>query len=337
MTILNNNTEIPKPTLPGANQHLEGDTRIAAFFDLDKTILATASAMALSSPLVHAGVMSRWDSLRATLVQLPYLFTGADDERMRSMMHALGELTRGWDPQYVEKIVNNVTNSTIAPLCYREALALIDHHRLLGHHVVIASASPLEIVRPIAHLLSIPDALSTIVGQGQDGLADGTITHFNHGEGKAEACAALARERGWDLNESFAYSDSISDLPMLELVGNPRAVNSANPGSKARPPCPRNDSPRFGRRNRHRLLGTPLNSQLVPAYLIYVQIVHPGRRYPASSNLRCHLCAPCPDPHGNVARGSSGASCDWCSFGLGRGHDRHGFFGHSSGYDFYQL
>jgi len=225
MTILNNNTEIPKPTLPGANQHLEGDTRIAAFFDLDKTILATASAMALSSPLVHAGVMSRWDSLRATLVQLPYLFTGADDERMRSMMHALGELTRGWDPQYVEKIVNNVTNSTIAPLCYREALALIDHHRLLGHHVVIASASPLEIVRPIAHLLSIPDALSTIVGQGRDGLADGTITHFNHGEGKAEACAALARERGWDLNDSFAYSDSISDLPMLELVGNPRAVN----------------------------------------------------------------------------------------------------------------
>ena len=104
-------------------------------------------------------------------------------------------------------------------------MALIDHHRLLGHHVVIASASPLEIVRPIAHLLSIPDALSTIVGQGQDGLADGTITHFNHGEGKAEACAALARERGWDLNESFAYSDSISDLPMLELVGNPRAVN----------------------------------------------------------------------------------------------------------------
>ena len=225
MTILNNNTEILKPALPGANQHPEGDTRIAAFFDLDKTILATASAMVLSSPLVHAGVMSRWDSLRATLVQLPYLFTGADDERMRSMMHALGELTRGWDPQHVEKIVNNVTNSTIAPLCYREALALIDHHRLLGHHVVIASASPLEIVRPIAHLLSIPDALSTIVGQGQYGLADGTITHFNHGEGKAEACAALARERGWDLNESFAYSDSISDLPMLELVGNPRAVN----------------------------------------------------------------------------------------------------------------
>ena len=77
MSILNDNTGIPKPTLPGANQHLEGDTRIAAFFDLDKTILATASAMALSSPLVHAGVMSRWDSLRATLVQLPYLMVQA--------------------------------------------------------------------------------------------------------------------------------------------------------------------------------------------------------------------------------------------------------------------
>ena len=57
MSILNDNTGIPKPTLPGANQHLEGDTRIAAFFDLDKTILATASAMALSTPLVQAGLV----------------------------------------------------------------------------------------------------------------------------------------------------------------------------------------------------------------------------------------------------------------------------------------
>ena len=177
MSTLNENIDSPKPPFPGKNrQALAEDSHIAAFFDLDKTILATASAMALSSPLVHAGVMSRWDSLRATIVQLPYLFTGADDDRMRSMMHALGELTRGWDPQYVEKIVNSVTSSSIAPLCYRQALALIDHHRLLGHHVVIASASPMEIVRPIAHLLSIPDALSTIVGRGQDGLVDGTIT-----------------------------------------------------------------------------------------------------------------------------------------------------------------
>ena len=154
MTTHNENIDSPKPPFPGKNrQALAEDSHIAAFFDLDKTILATASAMALSSPLVHAGVMSRWDSLRATIVQLPYLFTGADDDRMRSMMHALGELTRGWDPQYVEKIVNSVTSSSIAPLCYRQALALIDHHRLLGHHVVIASASPMEIVRPIAHLL----------------------------------------------------------------------------------------------------------------------------------------------------------------------------------------
>ena len=152
MSTLNENIDSPKPPFPGKNrQALAEDSHIAAFFDLDKTILATASAMALSTPLVHAGVMSRWDSLRATIVQLPYLFTGADDDRMRSMMHALGELTRGWDPQYVEKIVNSVTSSSIAPLCYRQALALIDHHRLLGHHVVIASASPMEIVRPIAH------------------------------------------------------------------------------------------------------------------------------------------------------------------------------------------
>lgn len=197
----------------------------AAFFDLDKTILATASTMALRSPLVSAGIMTRWDALSAALLQLPYLLTGADDERMQGMMKALGEFTRGWDPVLAENIVTRALGTSISPICYVEALNLIEEHRIQGHHVVIASASPLEIVRPVARMLGAEAALSTIVGTGEDGLIDGTIRHFNHGDGKALACAELAAERGWDLTSSYAYTDSVSDLPLLELVGHPVAVN----------------------------------------------------------------------------------------------------------------
>lgn len=197
----------------------------AAFFDLDKTILATASTMALRSPLVSAGIMTRWDALSAAILQLPYLLSGADDERMQGMMKALGEFTRGWDPVLAENIVTHALGTSISPICYVEALTLIEEHRIAGHHVVIASASPLEIVRPVARMLGAEAALSTIVGTGEDGLIDGTIRHFNHGDGKALACAELAAERGWDLSSSFAYTDSVSDLPLLELVGHPVAVN----------------------------------------------------------------------------------------------------------------
>ena len=171
----------------------------AAFFDLDKTILDTSSNVALSGPFIEAGLMNRRTAITSVLVQLPYLLTGADESRMEQMAQALGRMGRGWNAAFLEATVEDALERTIQPVCYAQALARIEQHKRAGDVVVIASASVEQVVRE--------------------------ITHFNQAQGKADACEALARARGWDLSECSAYSDSVSDAPLLRLVGHPYAVN----------------------------------------------------------------------------------------------------------------
>lgn len=200
-------------------------SRPAAFFDLDKTILATSSAIALRHPLREAGLVSRRTMALGILVHLPYLLRGADTQGMDRMADALGALARGWDPQRLEGTVRESLGRSIDPVCFTEALDLIAWHRSVGHAVVVASASLEEMVRPIADLLGADAALGSHAEVDARGRMTGRLTSYNQGEGKALACVALARTRGWDLGASWAYSDSVSDLPMLEAVGHPVAVN----------------------------------------------------------------------------------------------------------------
>ncbi len=199
--------------------------RPAAFFDLDKTILATSSALALRHPLREAGLVSRRTMALGFLIHLPYLLRGADTETMDRMADALGALARGWDPARLERTVRDSLGTSIDPVCFTEALDLIAWHRAAGHAVVVASASLVEMVRPIAELLGADAALGSHAEVDDRGRMTGHLTAYNQGEEKARACVALAGERGWDLAASWAYSDSVSDLPMLEAVGHPVAVN----------------------------------------------------------------------------------------------------------------
>ena len=80
-------------------------------------------------------------------------------------------------------------------------------------------------MRPIAKMLGADEVLSSRAAVDEDGCFTGEITHFNQAQGKADACEALARARSWDLSECSAYSDSVSDAPLLRLVGHPYAVN----------------------------------------------------------------------------------------------------------------
>lgn len=204
-----------------------GHTRptCAAFFDLDKTVLATASSMALREPLVRSGLMTRRGVAIGILIHLPYLLRGADERLMERMRDSLGELARGWDATVLESTVADALTGSIDPVCHTEALDLIALHRAAGHAVVIASASVEQMVRPIAAMLGADHSIGSVAEVDEDNTFTGRILHFNHGEEKAHACARLAQEQGWDLTESFAYSDSVTDLPLLELVGHPVAVN----------------------------------------------------------------------------------------------------------------
>jgi phosphoserine phosphatase len=107
---------------------------------------------------------------------------------------------------------------------YQEALDLIELHRENGRAVYLVSSSPEEVVRPLAEHFGVNGVVATRA-EVEDGKYTGRLAFYCFGEGKAEAIRALAQSEGIDLEDSYAYSDSHTDLPMLEEVGNPVAVN----------------------------------------------------------------------------------------------------------------
>ena len=201
----------------------------AAFFDLDKTVIARASMVAFGRPLYRAGLLSRWLLLRALYGQLIYLWLGADEARLAKMRDAALALTRGWHKDTVQRIVRETLEEVIDPIVYAEALDLITKHRAEGRLVVIVSASPDEIVRPLAEYLGADEALATKARLEADGRYSGELERYCYGEAKVDAIRELAAARDIDLEASWAYSDSVTDLPMLGAVGHPVAVNPDRP------------------------------------------------------------------------------------------------------------
>ena len=199
-------------------------TRSAAFFDLDKTILAKSSSLAFARPFYKGGLIGRADVLKSAYAQFTYLSSGADHDQMEAMRHYMSELVKGWDVEQVRRIVSETLDEIVDPAVYEEAVDLIEEHKEEGRDVIIISSSGTEVVEPIGERLGVDRAIGTQV-EIVDGKYTGEILFYAYGEGKAEAMRGLADERGYDLAESFAYSDSFTDVPMLEVVGHPVAVN----------------------------------------------------------------------------------------------------------------
>ena len=198
--------------------------RSAAFFDLDKTIIAKSSTLAFSKPFQAGGLISRGAVLRSAYAQFVYLVGGADHDQMEKLRSFMSELCAGWDVATVRDIVADTIHNVVDPLVYDEAVSLIEEHRLAGRDIVIVSTSGAEVVGPIGEMLGADRVIATRM-QIEDGKYTGEIEYYAYGEEKATAIRALADEMGYDLDRSFAYSDSVTDVPMLEAVGHPHAVN----------------------------------------------------------------------------------------------------------------
>ncbi len=196
----------------------------AAFFDLDKTIISKSSSLALSRPLYRAGMVSRSALLKGIYAQLVYLLMGADEKRMDRAKEAMVALSKGWDQTAVEEIVRDVLINLIDPYVYQEALDLIALHRALGREVFVVSSSPEEVVKPLAEHFGATGVIATRA-EIVEGKYTGNLEFYAYAANKAEAIVEIAERRGLDLARSYAYSDSATDLPMLEAVGNPVAVN----------------------------------------------------------------------------------------------------------------
>ena len=208
-------------THPGSGYPL---SRQAAFFDLDKTIIAKSSTLAFSKPFQAGGLITRRAVMRSAYAQFVYLVGGADHDQMEKLRQFMSQLCAGWDVATVREIVAETLHNIVDPLVYDEAVSLIEEHHFAGRDVIIVSTSGAEVVGPIGEMLGADRVIATRL-EVVDGKYTGEIDYYAYGKTKAEAIRGLAESEGYHLEHCYAYSDSITDVPMLEAVGHAFAVN----------------------------------------------------------------------------------------------------------------
>jgi HAD superfamily hydrolase (TIGR01490 family) len=209
----------------------------AAFFDLDKTILAKSSSFAFARPFYKEGLIGRSDVIRSAYAQFVYLASGADHDQMETMREYMSKLVTGWDAEKVQAIVGETLDDIVDPMVYEEAVQLIEEHKEAGRDVIIISSSGTDIVEPIGQRLGVDLAIGTQVAI-EEGQYTGEIVFYAYGPNKAEAMRTLSEERGYDLAESFAWSAIPSpSIPTPSYARSPSSESGRSSTSGSRSPC----------------------------------------------------------------------------------------------------
>jgi HAD superfamily hydrolase (TIGR01490 family) len=204
-------------------------SRGAAFFDLDKTLMAGSSGMQFARVASQHGIVSRRLLASWGFEHLRYRLRGTTDERTGEVLRAARELIRGVEAKTVDRMEPEVM-AAILPRVFPEMLAEVHAHQDAGRPAFIVSAAGNDIVESLARVLGMEGGIGTRYEIDADGKFTGRFDGpFVYGPGKVEAMQAFAERHEIDLDASYAYSDSLSDLPMLRAVGNPVAVNPDPP------------------------------------------------------------------------------------------------------------
>src|SRR5829696_5646431 len=196
----------------------------AAFFDLDRTLLRRSSALALAGGFRQHGVIGRGQLAKAAAWQLLFAARGASAETVRKAAEDGLMILKGFGVAELRGLVRDAMEPVLKPLVYQEALALVEQHRGRGEPVYIVSATLQEIVEELANELGFDGAVGSTC-EIADGVYTGASLRACHGAGKAAAIRDLAAAHGHRPAASAAFSDSHTDLPFLEAVGYPVAVN----------------------------------------------------------------------------------------------------------------
>ena len=203
--------------------------RGAAFFDLDKTLMAGSSGMQFARVASQHGIVSRRQLASWGVEHLRYRLRGTTDERTDDVLRAARELIRGVPAKTIERMGPEVM-AAILPRVFPPMLAEVHAHQDAGRPAFIVSAAGHDVVESLAQVLGMEGGIGTRYEVDPDGNFTGRFDGpFVYGPGKVEAMENFATRHGIDLAESYAYSDSLSDLPMLRAVGNPVAVNPDPP------------------------------------------------------------------------------------------------------------
>ena len=201
----------------------------AAFFDLDKTLMAGSSGMQFARVAARQGLVSRRQLASWAFEHLRYRLRGTTDERTADVLRVAREVIRGVPEKTVERMGPEVMAATL-PRVYPQMLVEVHAHQDAGRPTFIVSAAGNGVVESLAAVLGMEGGIGTRYEVDAEGNYTGRFDGpFVYGPGKVEAMESFAARHGIDLAESYAYSDSLSDLPMLRAVGNPVAVNPDPP------------------------------------------------------------------------------------------------------------
>ena len=214
---------------PGAVEVRAGEAaaapRAAAFFDLDKTLMQGSSAFQFARAIREAGLMSRRQLAADAVANLRFRYRGSTDADSLALRDRAAVALQGIRVKDLERLGVRVL-MRILPKLYPRMLTIAYDHQDAGRPVYIITAAAQGLADVLATVLSFDGAVGSSLSEIEDGVYTGRATGaFLYRDAKAEAMTALAAEHGFDLQASYAYSDSASDLPMLHLVGHPVVVN----------------------------------------------------------------------------------------------------------------
>lgn len=199
--------------------------RVAAFFDLDHTIIATSASFAFNNEFIKSGLMTRMSLAKMAVSHLAITFTPSAIGGHEKARELAGNAVRGMTRTEVQRVISESLDEIIAPKVFAEAKELIADHRNRGHEVIVLSAGAAEMVEPVVRMLGVTRFRATEMQVDAEGRYTGTIDFYCHGQAKRQAMDELSETLGLHLPSSYAYSDSDSDIAMLGAVGHPVAVN----------------------------------------------------------------------------------------------------------------
>jgi HAD superfamily hydrolase (TIGR01490 family) len=204
-------------------------SKAAAFFDLDKTLMAGSSGMQFARVAARGGIVSRRQLASWGVEHLRYRLRGTNDEKTSEVLKVARDLITGVPAKTIERM-GPETMAAILPRVYPQMLEEVHAHQDAGRPTFIVSAAGNDVVETLAAVLGMEGGIGTRYEIDAEGNFTGRLDGpFVYGPGKVTAMEEFARAHDIDLGESYAYSDSLSDLPMLRAVGNPVAVNPDPP------------------------------------------------------------------------------------------------------------
>jgi HAD superfamily hydrolase (TIGR01490 family) len=197
-----------------------------AFFDVDNTLIRGSTLFFLGKGMYKRGYFTKTDLSRFAFANLRFRLTGKEkQDEIKRFQNAATEFIGGHDVAEIQTIGQQIYDEYVSPACWQGTINIAQRHLNAGEEVWLVTAAPEDMATLIAKNLGFTGALGS-KAEVHDGKYTGQMLgNLLHGREKAVAITALAKEKGFDLAECYAYSDSHNDFPLLEAVGHPSAIN----------------------------------------------------------------------------------------------------------------